>query len=141
MAYTDKATAEWKDFKTIVSKYMKPADGEKGNRKGAFHGLRYTAFWQKASRRWWSSGMYDSVFSLVAISFMYRWDNSCCERGFSVMSRIKSKLRSSLGSMPLCDLMRIVIDGPPLAEWDPRPAIAKWRAISRRTKAPGLQSK
>ena len=81
-----------------------------------------------AAKRWWPSGAYTLVFKLVALTVLFPWDNSCCERGFSCMNRIKCRMRASLGPVLLDQLMRISMCGPPLDSWDPRPAIAKWMA-------------
>lgn len=80
------------------------------------------------AKRWWASGAYTLVFKLVALTVLFPWDNSCCERGFSCMNRIKCRMRASLGPVLLDQLMRISMCGPPLDSWDPRPAIAKWMA-------------
>ena len=119
---------QWEDLKEMIAPYMQ-------NNQGMFHGLRHQAFWEKAACRYWSSGAYNVVFKLVAITFMFPWDNSCCERGFSTMDGIKSRLRARLGPELLDQLMRISMRGPPLSSWDPRPAIAKWRAKKARRAA------
>ena len=54
------------------------------------------------------------------------------ECGFSAMHRIKSDWQSSLGEKTLDALMRISIDGPPLAQFDSKPAVQKFFSNQRR---------
>ena len=126
------ALLQWSDFKELMAPKMKAADLAKRNSKGPFNSLPHHQFWKKAAKMYWKTGNYNHIFRLVAITFMYPWDNSCCERGFSTMNRIKCRLRSSLSSKLLDQLMRISMCGPPLRDWDPRPAIKKWHAMKKR---------
>jgi ribosomal protein L40E len=50
-----------------------------------------------------------------------------CERGFSTQNRIKSKLRTSMKSKTLDDLMRIVEDGPEPCAMDYDRALCLWK--------------
>ena len=42
------------------------------------------------------------------------------------MKRIKTDSRASLGDERVENLMRIVLEGPPLARFNPEPAMASW---------------
>ena len=126
--------AEWADFKAAILPLMAKADPAKHNRAGAFHGLRHIDFWRKAAARFYGSNLYRPLFCLVALTMVFPWDNSCCERAFSCMNRIKCKSRSRLGSVVLDHLMRISIHGVPLKHWDPRPAIARFLAMKNRVR-------
>ena len=49
-----------------------------------------------------------------------------CERGFSAMRRIKSDSRCGLKTDTLNSLLKISIDGPSLAQFNPQPAVEHW---------------
>ena len=56
-----------------------------------------------------------------------------CERGFSAVGRIKTKLRNSLAEYSLNHLMFISVEGPPFKEFDFEAAVADWaRSKNRR---------
>ncbi|XP_063797579.1 E3 SUMO-protein ligase KIAA1586-like [Pseudophryne corroboree] len=59
--------------------------------------------------------------------------NAECERGFSVMNIIATKIRSSLSIPHLAELMMISICGPPLHLWNPVPYVKSWLAKGRRS--------
>ncbi|CAI6350673.1 unnamed protein product [Macrosiphum euphorbiae] len=49
-----------------------------------------------------------------------------CERGFSLMNNICTKLRSTLTIKHLASLMFINVNGPPLDEWEPKSYVSSW---------------
>ena len=59
-----------------------------------------------------------------------------CERGFSAQKRIKSDVRSSLHVSTTEDLIRISIEGPELAAFDPTPVVEKWLNSGQRSRRP-----
>ena len=61
---------------------------------------------------------------------------ACCERGFSVMGKIKSDWRSCLSVEVLDCLMRIRIEGPTVAEFDPQPGLNFWWSSGSRMRRP-----
>jgi len=55
-----------------------------------------------------------------------------CERGFSTQNRILSKLRTSLSTGVITDLMRISEDGCPMKQFDFSKALCKWKCDKQR---------
>ena len=61
-----------------------------------------------------------------------------CEHGFSAQKRIKSDVRSSLHVSTTEDLIRISMEGPELAAFDPTAVVEKWPEI--KASSLGLQN-
>ena len=55
-----------------------------------------------------------------------------CERAFSTMRRIKTRLRSEMNNATLNHCMRISIEGPPLQEFDFNTAVETWSNLRKR---------
>ena len=55
-----------------------------------------------------------------------------CERAFSTMRRVKSRLRSELTNNTLNHCMRISIEGPPLEEFNFDKAVEMWSQLKQR---------
>lgn len=55
-----------------------------------------------------------------------------CERAFSTMRRIKSRLRSEMWNLTLNHCMRISIEGPPLQQFDSDAAVDAWSVLKNR---------
>lgn len=68
---------------------------------------------------------------LIEILLLFPISNATVERGFSNMRRIKTDWRSQLNEETLDHLLRISIDGPPLPEFDPRPAVEQFFSTPR----------
>lgn len=76
---------------------------------------------------------FPNLFNLVNILLLFPISNAKVERGFSTMRRIKTDWRSNLGEDTLDHLMRLSIDGHPLEQFAPRPAVKKFFSTPRRT--------
>ena len=79
---------------------------------------------------------FPNVLMLVEITLILPLSTACCERGFSVMGKIKSDWRSCLSVEVLDCLMRIRIEGPSVAEFDPQPGVQFWWASGTRMRRP-----
>ena len=55
-----------------------------------------------------------------------------CERAFSTMRRIKSRLRSEMNNNTLNHCMRISIEGPQLQDFDFDSAVRTWSGLRNR---------
>ena len=60
-----------------------------------------------------------------------------CERGFSTLGRIKTKLRSRLTNSSLNSLLMISMEGPPIQKFDVEPCLEKWRSVRNRSVSSG----
>lgn len=69
---------------------------------------------------------FSNIAMLLEIVLLLPMSTAAVERGFSTMKRVKSDWRSSLVPSMLHRLMLISIEGPPLQEWNPDDAIARW---------------
>jgi hypothetical protein len=69
---------------------------------------------------------FDKVLDIAEIMFALSPTTAHCERGFSKMNLIKTSLRTSLCQTSLQALLRIQMEGPSLADFDPKSAISTW---------------
>ena len=81
---------------------------------------------------WWKlfnsvdSKKWTNVLSLVELLFCLPMANGHVEWLFSSLKLIKTDRRSCLSEDHLDHLVRIKVDGPPLAEWDASAAVQLW---------------
>ena len=66
------------------------------------------------------------VLLLVELLLSIPISNAKVERMFSLMNRVRTDFRASLSENTLNNLIRIQMEGPPLEEFDPTPAIQLW---------------
>ena len=59
------------------------------------------------------------ILTLVSITLTISPTTAECERGFSQMNQVKTQLRTSLNQETISSLLRIKIDGPTLANYNP----------------------
>lgn len=81
---------------------------------------------------------FPNVLMLVEIMLILPLSTACCERGFSVMGKIKADCRSCLSVDILDCLMRIQIEGPGVAEFNPQPGLQMWWASGMRMRRPNF---
>lgn len=77
-----------------------------------------------------------NILALVDVVLALPASSAICERGFSVMKRLKSNIRSSLLHDSLVDQLRIIIHSPSVEDFDPTPAIHLWAGASERARRP-----
>ena len=65
------------------------------------------------------------ILKIIRISLLLPMNAVVCERGFSMMNRIKTEESGMLNSA-LNALMYISTDGPSLEDFDPQPAVNYW---------------
>lgn len=80
------------------------------------------------------------VLHLVEILLVLPISAAQCERAISAQNRIKNESRCCLGGQTLEDLMRISLEGPSLADFNPESAVKAWFRSSERPRRPFLQS-
>ena len=97
---------------------------------------------------WWklfnvpSSKNWTNILNFIELLFCLPMSNGHVERVFSTLKLMKSDRRNSLSEHHLDDIMRIMIEGPPLSQWDPSRAIQLWwqeklrRSVGDTRKAP-----
>ncbi|KAL9972896.1 hypothetical protein ACROYT_G019284 [Oculina patagonica] len=77
-----------------------------------------------------------NVLMLVEITLILPLSTAFCERGFSVMGKIKSDWKSCLSVEVLHCLMRIRIEGTSVAEFNPQPGVQFWWDSGTRMRRP-----
>lgn len=116
----DAVLQEWSGLKTcICNNYLD---------------LNPQALWKRVFT--YHSNRFPNVLMLVEITLILPLSTACCERGFSVMGKIKSDWRSCLSVEVLDCLMRIRIEGPTVAEFDPQPGLNFWWSSGSRMRRP-----
>ncbi|XP_070563662.1 zinc finger protein 862-like [Ptychodera flava] len=99
--------------------------------------LRYLDVWQRILRQ--NLHEYRSILWLVKITLLIPIHTSECERGFSLMGRIKSDWRAALNTETMSHLMRVVLDGPRMGEFDARRPIEMWYEGGQYTRRPYIE--
>ena len=79
-----------------------------------------------------------NILMLVEILLVLPLSTSCCERGFSLMGKIKSDWRSCLSVDILDCLIRVTAEGPPVSDFDPLPALKTWWNSGPRARRPNF---
>ena len=69
---------------------------------------------------------------LVELLLSIPISNAKVERVFSLMNRIKTDFRAALSGYTLNNRVRIRMEGPPLKQFDPTPAIQLWASSANR---------
>jgi hypothetical protein len=64
------------------------------------------------------SDMYPQMATLISIALIIPVSTAPCERGFSAINRIKTKLRNRLHTSTVDTLLRISVEGPPISQFD-----------------------
>ena len=72
------------------------------------------------------------VLILVELLFAIPISNAKVERLFSLMNRVKTDARATLGESTLNNLITIRAEGPELQDYDPTPAIELWLSSAHR---------
>ena len=72
------------------------------------------------------SAQFQNILLLAEAIFCVPVSSAACERCFSVMKRVKTERQCSLKTDRLEGILRIIIDGPPVTEYDVRPALGRW---------------
>ena len=75
---------------------------------------------------------YPNFVKLAQVCLTLPISTADCEREFSTMRRIKTRLRSEMNNATLNHCMRISIEGPPLQEFDFDTAVEKWSTLRKR---------
>ena len=71
-------------------------------------------------------GKTENVLHLVEVLLVLPLSAAQCRWAISAQNKIKSRLRVNLATSKLEDLIRITAEGPPVADFDPTSAVAKW---------------
>lgn len=116
------ARREWLDLKVFALRHH--------NR------MNFLPFWKYIFQN--HKDRFFNVCLLAEIIMCFPINTACCERGFSVMKKVKSDWRSRLEPETLDTLMRIAIEGKPLEQFDPEPAMRLWNESGVRRRRPNF---
>ena len=75
---------------------------------------------------------YPNTNHLAQIRLLLPIATAECERAFSTMHRVKSRLRSEMSNSTLNHCMRISIEGPHMEEFDFNKSLDKWSSLKNR---------
>ena len=76
--------------------------------------------------------MYPQLSKLAQICLIIPVSTADCERGFSAMARVKTKLRNQMKNFTLNHCLRILIEGPPIQEFDFEKVLNSWKEHGHR---------
>jgi hypothetical protein len=93
------------------------------------HERNFHTLWPRIATQ---ENRFANIMKLISLVSLLPMSTAACERGFSMMNRIKSDGRSRMGSTTLNSLMCISIDGPSLESFDAQPAVNQWSSEVRR---------
>ena len=103
-----------------------------------FRKLDYVNLWATLLTKVPYKEDFKDVLHLVEILLVLPISAAQCERAVSSQNRIKSSTRATLSVSVLEDLIRLSSEGPPVADFDPAPAVDRWFA---RDKSKGEHSR
>ena len=78
------------------------------------------------------SVVYPNLSKLAQVFMALPIGTADCERGFSTMKRIKTRLRSQMSNVTLNHCMRISMEAPALDTFDFDTALNSWSALKKR---------
>ena len=93
---------------------------------GQFRKLNYGSLWETLLTRVPYKGDFKDVLHLLELVLVLPISAAQCEHAVSAQNRIKSSTRATLSVSVLEDLIRLSSEGPPVAEFDPSPAVNQW---------------
>ncbi len=97
---------------------------------------RQFSFWSKILIE---DKRFTSIMRLISIVMLLPTNTASCERGFSLMNRIKSKDRAGLLTSFTTDLMTICTNGESIEEFDPQPTVNEWVTSVKTHRQPGVR--
>ena len=112
--------SEWKTFVNAVQ--------AKADLKGKDSRELLTALVQQTSLQY----IFPNLHTLALIALVIPMSSADCERGFSALKRIKTRLRNRLSNRILNHLLMISIEGPMLEDFDFEKAADIWGAQKNR---------
>ena len=76
--------------------------------------------------------MYPELSKLAQICLIIPVSTVDCERGLSTMALVKMKLRNQMKNSTLNHCLRILIEGPPIEEFDFEKVLNSWKEHGHR---------
>lgn len=93
---------------------------------GQFSKVDYASLWETFLTKVPYLDNLKDVIHLVEIVLVLPISAAQCERAVSAQNRIKSSVRAAISVPVLEDLIRLSSEGPPVADFDPTPAVNQW---------------
>ena len=84
--------------------------------------------------------MYPNLSKVASIAALVPVSTAECERSFSTMNRVKTKLRNRMSTSTLDSLIRISMEGPPLSQFNFERAADIWGTLRNRRLRVGVIS-
>ena len=104
---------EWEDMTDYAKRYLDLVQDD------------YRTIWWKIFNSP-SANNWNNILPLIELIFCLPMSNGRLERVFSTLKFLKSDRRSSLSEDRLDHLVRITVEGPPIAQWDATGAVQLW---------------
>jgi hypothetical protein len=101
-----------------------------------FKPVSFKPTWEAINKKYNMKREYSNLLDLVDLLLTIPVHSAECERGFSRMKNIKTKLRNRLDSGTLTATMRIQLESASIDSFDPMPAVAIWNNSSYRVRRP-----
>ena len=101
--------------------------------------ISYLDFWQRIILE--DQDNFRNIVKVIKIVLLIPVHTAECERGFSLMARVKTDWRANLSTPRLNDLMRIKLSGPgvdKIADFDPMPGVRLWWNAGIRARRPRI---
>ena len=73
-----------------------------------------------------------NLYKLAALALTAPVHTADCERGFSVQNRIVTPMRNRILSKNFDKLMRILLEGPAVSDYETDGAVFRWRNVKNR---------
>ena len=105
---------EWHELVTHTVSFLEPSR------------TPYLVTWKRIFSSTKSKTDFKNILYLIELTFCLPVSTSKVERSFSLLKRIKTDTRCSLGTERVENIMRICQEGPPLNEFDATPVVKRW---------------
>ncbi|CAH1253071.1 ZNF862 [Branchiostoma lanceolatum] len=120
----DNCLIQWGELKVVV------------RRKLSFGPMKFLDVWQHVIQEHSQSDRFNDILALAKIILLLPVSTAECERGFSLMKRVKSDWRNRLRADTLTGLMDITLSDQQVETFSPTDAMARWWADGKTTRRP-----
>jgi hypothetical protein len=121
-----KALVQWTELKICITTYLRSHSQK----------VKISALWQHFILKDQVQQQFPDILALVQICLLIPTNTADCERGFSLMGRIKNDWRARLNTSTLASLKAISLHEQTQEQFLPENAIKEWWASSKNKRRP-----